>query len=82
MNQKDAKLLGAVYSLLLQTGAISVDRALRILGEPYFERDIQWAFFQLDCKEGGGLWTLPDEKLPLNERRDQEIEIPSANHLF
>lgn len=79
MDQKDAKLLGAVYSLLLEHGAMSIERMLYTLAENgiwTFERDIRWAFYQLDCSEGGELWTLPDRMLPLNERdnsRDETI---------
>lgn len=74
MDQKDAKLLGAVYSLLLEHGAVSVERAEILLsvgevnGKLYCERDLLWAFYQLDCKEGGELWTLPDRMLPVNEK--------------
>jgi len=78
MDAKDAKLIGRVYSLLLQYGAISTERALDLLNEfgrkhdleTFVARDLIWAFCQLDCKEGGGLWTLPDEKLTVNQRNE------------
>lgn len=70
MDQNDAKLLGAVYSLLLEHGAVSVERAKSLLGPTYQDRDFHWAFYQLDCKEGGELWTLPDRMLPVNERNN------------
>ncbi len=62
MTKQDAKILGAVYACLLQHGAASQERIIKETKLGY--RAVDWALWQLRGKEGGGLWTLPENMLP------------------
>lgn len=77
MDKMDCNILADVFRVLLETGAASTERLLK---ETKLEqaRTIQWACYQLDCAERGGLWTLPDRMLPKGWEWDPSMPAVAA----
>lgn len=56
---RDAKFINKVAALVIKYGAVSVERAARLLNESEFS--VMYAFWHLDAKKtSSGLYVLPE----------------------